>query len=315
MLRPLAAVLFALFIAAPVHGQQAPVADHHQHLFSPELAQLIKVPVITARDLIAQLDTAGIKRAVVHSTAYIWTQPGRKVENEYDRVKADNDWTSQQVAMFPDRLVGFCAVNPLKDWALDEVTRCAHDPNLRRGIKMHFGNSQVVYPNVEHIDRIRRVFRAANANRMALVVHMRASYSEKLPYGRDAALVFLNELLPAAHDVTVQIAHLGASAPYSVDPLADEAIAVFVEAIAKKDPRVARLWFDVAAAAGGNPTPAQLEHLAMRIRQLGVGRIVYGTDAAIGDNTPRAGWDTFRRLPLTEAEVGTIAANTAPYLR
>jgi hypothetical protein len=42
---------------------------------------------------------------------------------------------------------------------------------------------------------------------------------------------------------------------------------------------------------------------------------VYGTDAPIGDNTPRAGWETFRRLPLTDAEFRTIASNVAPYLR
>ena len=98
-------------------------------------------------------------------------------------------------------------------------------------------------------------------------------------------------------------------------PVCAQAIAVFVEAIAKKDPRVARLWLDVTGAAAGQPTSAQLEHLAMRIRQLGVGRIVYGSDAAVAPNTPRAGWETFRKLPLTDAEFRTIATNVAPYLR
>jgi predicted TIM-barrel fold metal-dependent hydrolase len=315
MTRPLLCVLLTLVIAAPVFGQEAPVGDHHQHLFSPALAKAINVPIITARDLVAHLDDAGIKRAAVHSTGYIWTQPGRKVADDYAALRADNDWTSQEVAMFPDRLVGFCAINPLKDWALDEIARCAKDPVLRRGVKMHFGNSQVLYPNAEHIARIRRVFRAANANRMALVVHMRASVGEKLPYGRDAGLVFLNELLPEVPDVPVQIAHLAGTGPYSRDAPADEALSVFVEAIAKNDPRVARLWFDVTAAAAGDQTPAGLEQIAMRIRQLGVGRVVYGTDAAVGPNTPRAGWETFRKLPLTAAEFRTIAANIAPYLR
>ena len=56
----------------------APRADHHQHLFSPELAALMSTtpPVAavkprTATDLVAQLDAAGIRRAVVLSTAYI----------------------------------------------------------------------------------------------------------------------------------------------------------------------------------------------------------------------------------------------------
>ena len=42
-----------------------------------------------------------------------------------------------------------------------------------------------------------RVFRAANSYRMAIVVHMRVP-GQMLPYGKDAALVLLNELVPAA---------------------------------------------------------------------------------------------------------------------
>jgi predicted TIM-barrel fold metal-dependent hydrolase len=124
----------------------APAVDHHQHLVSPELVALVaatppgQLPAISAADLIGHLDAAGIRRAVVHSTAYINTQPTRKVDNAYERVRADNDWTSRQVAQYRERLVGFCAVNPLADWAADEIRRCARDPYLRRGV--HRGDSE-----------------------------------------------------------------------------------------------------------------------------------------------------------------------------
>ena len=127
-----------------------PRADHHQHLFSAELAALMTTtpPVAavkprTAADLIEQLDAAGIKRAVVLSTAYVFEQPSRKAEHAAEKLRRDNDWTSKQVAQFPDRLIGFCGLNPLKDYALDELARCAADPNLRRGLKLHFGNSVI----------------------------------------------------------------------------------------------------------------------------------------------------------------------------
>ena len=104
----------------------APLADHHQHLFSPELAALMSTtpPVApvkprTAADLIEQLDAAGIKRAVVLSTAYIFEQPSRHVDGA-GKLRRENDWTSRQVAQFPDRLIGFCGLNPLKDYALEE---------------------------------------------------------------------------------------------------------------------------------------------------------------------------------------------------
>ena len=72
---------------------------------------------------------------------------------------------------------------------------------MRRGLKLHFGNSGVDYHDPKHIEQLRRVLRAANDYRMPIVVHMRASITQKLPYGRDEARIFLNELLPAAPDV------------------------------------------------------------------------------------------------------------------
>src|SRR6476646_737931 len=191
------AVVFALGWLAFAQGAEqerrntrppVPLADHHQHLFSPELAALMTTtaPVApvkprTAADLIEQLDAAGIKRAVVLSTAYIFEQPSRNVDHAAEKLTRDNDWTSKQVAQFPDRLIGFCGVNPLKDYALAELACCAADPNLRRGLKLHFGNSVVDYHNPEHIAQVRGVFRAADSYHMAIVVHVRASVTVNLP--------------------------------------------------------------------------------------------------------------------------------------
>jgi uncharacterized protein len=319
----MAVVAAVLMSATAASGQDAPRADHHQHLFSPALAALISpaspaapTAPITAKELIGHLDAAGIQRAAVLSTAYIWEQPSRQVDNAPDKLRADNDWTSQQVAQFSDRLIGFCGLNPLKEYALDELARCAKMPNLGRGVKMHFGNSEVDYTNAQHIEQLRRVFRAANGYGMAIVVHMRASFSRQLPYGRDAALVFLNELVPAAPDVVIQVAHLaGGGGPG--DTLAQQALEVFAEAMTKGDPRLRRLYFDVTGiGTTPNTTPEQATLFATRIRQLGIERILYGSDAASGGNPPpREAWAAFRKLPLSEEEIRTIASNVAPYLR
>jgi uncharacterized protein len=317
------AVVVSLILSAPVaHAQDAPLADHHQHLFSPALAALISpappaapTTPIGAAELIALLDAAGIKRAVVLSTAYIWEQGTRKVDNPAEKLRADNDWTSQQVAKYSDRLIGFCGINPLKDYALAELARCAKDPNLRHGVKMHFGNAGVNYHNPQHIEQLQRVFRAANGYRMPIVAHMRASYSLKLPYGRDEARVFLRELVPAAPDVVVQIAHLaGGGVPG--DQLAQQALEVFAEAIAKGDPGTRRLYFDASGMNEQFTLPEEAALLVTRMRQIGLERILYGSDGATGGNAaPREAWATFRMLPLTEAEFRTIATNVPPYLR
>ena len=302
-------------------SQPPPVADHHQHLFGPELAALMSTtpPVTaakprTAKDLIEQLDAAGIRRAVVLSTAYIFEQPSRNADAAAEKLRRENDWTSLQLAQYPDRLIGFCGLNPLKDYALDELARCARDPNLRRGLKLHFGNSVVDYHNPDHIEQVRRVFRAANEHRMTIVVHMRASVTQKLPYGRDEALIFLNELMPAAPDVVVQVAHLASAGSWQ-DEGAQQALGVFADAVARRDPRTRLLYFDVTAL-GAPPAPDTAQRWAAMIRQLGTARVLFGSDATLPNVTPGDAWAALRRLlPLTDDEFRAIASNVPPYMR
>jgi len=314
------AILFACLAAASLAAWQddlRPVADHHQHLFSPVIAPSSRIEPITARHLIALLDTAGIRRAAVLSQAYSFGNPNRTpaVQNERARVIEENDWTSREVAQFPDRLVGFCGVNPLKDYALEEIARCAKDPHLQTGLKLHFGNSDVDVENPQHVDRLRAVFGAANERRMAIVVHMRSTVSRQRPYGVAQARAFLEKLLPAAPDIVVQIAHLAGAGGYD-DPTVDEALGVFVDAIAANDRRMARVYFEVSGVAGLGEWRGKADRIATRIRQLGIGRIVYGSDGAVGPGrTPAEAWASFCELPLTREELRAIAANLAPYLQ
>jgi hypothetical protein len=144
---------------------------------------------------------------------------------------------------------------------------------------------------------------------------MRTSISAKIPYGADEARIFLNEIRPAAPDVPIQIAHLAGAGGYA-DPLVDQALSVFVEAIENGDSRTKNLFFDVTTVVLPKASPEQLTLMAKRLRQLGLQRILYGSDAAAGGNLrPREGWAAFRKLPLTQAEFGTIAANVPPYMR
>jgi predicted TIM-barrel fold metal-dependent hydrolase len=272
------------------------------------------VPEIPAATLISLLDAAGIQSAAVLSVAYIFGSPGFSFSDEYERVKAENDWTSQQVADYPQRLRGFCSFNPLKDYALDELSRCAKDPHLRTGLKLHFANSRVDLRNPEHVAKLREVFRAANDLRMAIVVHLRTV--PPLTYGAEEARVFLKEILTAAPEVPVQIAHLAGSGPGYNDPRANEAFSIFADAVAAKAPGTARLFFDVTTRIDLNISSEDARLAAAQMRKIGLERILFGSDAAIGGNLPpRQAWAAFRQLPLTEDEFRVIAGNVAPYMR
>lgn len=306
--------LILWLVTTPALSQ--PSVDHHQHLFSPAITRLSSgLDPITASDVVKLLDDAGMRRAVVLSVAYQFGNPNRPaIDDEYAYVKAENDWMSREVAHFPERLRGFCGFNPLKEYALEELARCAKDPHLHFGIKLHFGNSDVDLENAEHVAQLRRVFSAANEHGMAIVLHMRPSVTMRRPYGASEAQIFLNDVLAAAPDVPVQIAHLCGAGGYD-DPAIDQALSVFVEAVARGDPRMARVYFDVSGVAGLGEWKDKAELVASRIRQIGIGRVVYGSDGAVAGNLPRDAWEAFRQLPLSEAEFTAIESNIAPYMR
>lgn len=297
---------------------QTPLVDHHQHIASPANAETFGTSTAarlpgSAKMLIAYLDSAGISRALVLSVAYQYGNPARQITDEYEKVKAENDWTSQQVALYPDRLRAFCGVNPLKPYALEEISRCARDPQLRTGLKLHFGNSDVNVHDRSQIAQLQRVFREANANGMAIVAHIHASVNKHRPYGSAEARIILDELLPSAPDVPIQIAHLAGAGDY--DDSTDSAARVFADAIARHEPRVAHLYVDVSGLSISAMTPERKALVAARIRQIGIDRILYGSDGAVPGHDPREYWAAFKTLPLTDAELRSIASNVAPYMR
>lgn len=309
-----AAALCAV-VTACAHGPLRPETDFHQHLFGPGTQALTPgAPRVTARDLIALLDSAKIHSALLLSVAYMFSNPNRPpVPDEYARVKAENDWTADQAALYPDRLRAICGINPLRDYALSEIERCAADPRLRHGLKLHFGNSDVQLDNPEQLEKVRQVFLAANGHRMAIVVHLHASVTMKRPYGTAYARTFLNDVIPVAPDVPIQIAHLASSGDFD-EPGVAEALDVFAKAIADKDPRMRNVYFDMSGISG-MADPARATRIAARIRQLGVERILFGSDGAVNGNSPLATWTAFQKVPLTDREFRVIAGNVPPYMK
>jgi predicted TIM-barrel fold metal-dependent hydrolase len=270
---------------------------------------------INASELVPLLDSAGIQHALLLSTAYMFGNPFRTVDDEYAKVKAANDWTADQAAKYPGRLQAFCGFNPLKDYAVEELERCAADPRVSGGIKLHFGNSDVRLEDSMHVARLRRVFAAANRHQMAMVIHLRANISHQRPYGAQQAHAFLELVRTAAADIPIQIAHLAGSGPLYQDSAADSVLVVLIGAVKRHDPGARNLWFDASGQVMKGATPEQLGLIGRRIREAGVSRVLYGSDAAVPGNTPPEAWARFRTLPLTDAEFRTIAENVPPYVK
>jgi len=95
----------------------------------------------------------------------------------------------------------------------------------------------------------------------------------------------------------------------------DEALGVFVDAIAKHDPRMAHVYLDVSGIAGYGEWEKKANLIAERIRQIGVSRILFGADGASGGNLRHERLGSIRKLPLTDEEFRVIASNVAPYMK
>jgi predicted TIM-barrel fold metal-dependent hydrolase len=290
-----------------------PVADHHQYVYSPAAAAFMSATSamhpVSAQDLIPQLDAAGIERAAVLSVAYVYGQPARSLAEEYARVRAENDWAARQAAEYPERLVALCSVDPLRDYALAELARCAASPEFGRGIKLQPASGGALLDDPQQVERLRRVFRSANARGMAIVLQLQET-------GVREARLLLEQLLPHAPDVPVQVAYTG-DKPGARDASAQlAALAVLADAAARRDPRMRHVWVDVTAFARPGLSAADARRLVRRLRQVGMERVLYGSDTEIGtDVRPRDAWAAFRSLPLTDAEAARVANNVMSYLR
>jgi predicted TIM-barrel fold metal-dependent hydrolase len=297
--------------AAPVLPA-APLIDHHQHLVSAAFAPIVQLPERNGAALVRELDAAGIERAVVLSMGYSYGDERKGLSDPDGLTRAENDWTSAEVTRHASRLIGFCSANPLRAAALDELERCLGLPGMT-GIKVHLGNAGITLRDAAHLARIQQLFALAQRRRASVLIHMRARGGTN--YGAEDAQIFLRDVMSQAPDIDIVVAHLGASSPgYAAQN--DEVMAVFADAAQRKDPRVTNLYVDVSANITDDISAADAALVAQRIRQVGLERIVYGSDLSPPGGSIRQGWEIFRtRIPLTAAEHQRIASNRARFTR
>ena len=113
------------------------IIDIHTHVFpkricdkredyfenEPEFRLLYDSPkskLVEASDLIRNMDQQGIDKSVIFG--FPW--------NCFETARFQNDYILEMVHAHPDRLIGFCCLNPEHSLAADEVKRC-----LRGGLK------------------------------------------------------------------------------------------------------------------------------------------------------------------------------------
>lgn len=271
---------------------------------------------ITADRIIDSMDKGGIRRALVLSEAFWIGGPGGErtqrftpAPNKVAAVRLENDWAAAQVARFPDRLSLACGVNPLEDYALAELRRCV-EVLRANAVKMNVsgGGDNMDFGDAADVGKLRTFFAAADRLRMPIVIHL----GSKGGFGRKEARLFLDQIMSAAPNIPVQIAHLSSGLQQP------EALRELAEARAANSPLAANLYFDLSVGSFADLPVQQGNFLADMIRKIGLEHVLYASDELPGDHHAPTWkhWAEMRQnLPLTEEEFAAIADNITPYMR
>lgn len=310
-----AALLLAALSAGPALAQ--PVVDHHMHIHSPAILDILpaycaspkrKTPCdsrftapLTAEDTLRAMDKAGVRQGWLMSTAYLAESPlADPIPDAPGVLHEANAFTVGLARRYPDRFAAFVSVNPTAPDALAEIARWKGDRAVK-GLKLHLTNSGLDLRDPAQVAKLAAVFRAAAANGWTIMIHMRTGAAD---YGARDARVFLAQVLPAAGDAPVVIAH--AAGWGGIDAPTLDALGAFAEAFERDPSLVRRVRFDLAQVFNDKATPEGRRTMASLIRRIGSDRFVAGSDWPFAGDLKRYFANAYGGPDLSPSEWASI---------
>ena len=226
----------------PSNGTVNMITDYHTHIFPPsatvererwlrcdatfrELYTNPKAKLASAEELVAAMDEDGVERSVAMGMG--WTDPGVAREA--------NDYIIESASRYPDRIIGFCSVNPAwGDVAAREVERCA---------KLGLRGIGELHPDTQRFDigdsaTMAPVLEVAQEHGLVITTHSSEpvghTYAGKGSTTPQVLMRFI-ENAQAYPNVKIVCAHWGGGLPfYALMPEVKSALA--------------NVWFDTAAS-------------------------------------------------------------------
>ncbi|NNF01011.1 MAG: amidohydrolase family protein [Pyrinomonadaceae bacterium] len=295
------------------------IYDHHVHLMSPRLIKYFKdvgipfsKPDKDYSDFDSIIKRLGTSRVNLVSMAYLFGHPEfGKVENEYDAVRAENDYVLKAKEKFPGKIKAYCGVNPLKSYALDEVKRC-HRILKADGLKIHSNANQLYLTEPAHLSKIKPIYEYAAENDLPILLHFDNSHQK---FGEPDIKLLFDEVLADIKPLRIQIAHFGTSGGFN--PKTKRVIDAFITQF-ETNPKIKkhRILFDISAVALDKDSEgvsklsdAEFAELAVYARKLGMDKIVFGTDYPLYSASEYL--EILKmRVKFTDAEINTLLNNS-----
>lgn len=303
-----------------------PIMDVHLHIQGADISEELhkvaaRIPaefrdlnpaMLNSRsgaDALHVLDEAGIQYGVLLSEAYMFFSPFAAPDHlDAARLtRQENIYVVDEAAKSNGRLIAFVGIDPLAPNALNEIAYWTEHPGAR-GIKLHLANSGFNFHSKADIAKLAAVFSAASSARLPIAIHLRNDKK----FGAREAKRFIDEVLPRAGNLAVQVAH-GAGWG-GLDRPTLESLQTFAEAIAAHRPGTQNLAFDLAVVVTNAKTDPKLAQAYVDcMRKIGVDRFLFGSDWPAVYEPKSYIALLVSQLPLTLTEWKTIFAKRAPY--
>jgi len=272
--------------------------DVHTHLLSAEHVVSAYgapegTPASDAADLISRLDEGNVEQAVVLSTAY-QARSGAGVS-------AENDWVADEVAKFPNRLIGFCGINPLVENAVSEIDRCLELSGMI-GVKLQA--SGMDWEDSEQVDALSLVLDKSQERDVPVLIHVAG-----VPLDHDG-IMNVYRILGTHPNLRLLLAHCAGLSATEIEMILFPAVNSVPRALSLENK-----FLDLSAclATYQDAPMSQRELIVWNLRRWGLDQVFFGSDylmvAAV--ETPKKALETLAQYPFTQEEIDLILSNDA----
>ena len=279
--------------------------DVHTHIASQALVDAFGggAPAVGADDLVARLDEAHVQRAVILSGGYLGAPAGLPDDSN---MAPENSYVAEEVAKYPERLLGFCGINPAWDGALGEIDRCLELPGMV-GVKLHLEGSGIDLADDAAAAAVNTVFDRIAERDVPVLTHVAGSYG--LPI-RGKAFSNLTQILQAHPTVRMTHAHCAGNAD-------DDDIEMWLR-IRDSGYDPDRSFVDISACLEffRDAPLSQRELIVWRLHKWGLSHVLFGSDYFAYDDSPTAttpaqALETLTHYPFSQSDLNTILGNDA----
>jgi predicted TIM-barrel fold metal-dependent hydrolase len=289
--------------------------DAHVHILSPELIKIWKglgIPFSRPDEYYSDIDVilknTGTKRIDLISMAHVFSSSEfGTFENERELVEAENSYVAAARNRYPKKVKAYCSVDPLRDYAINELERCRSQLKMD-GIKLHHNANQVYLTVPTHLEKVKKVFEFAAEHKLPILLHFDNSHRR---FGEPDIKLLTGSILKDLGPVDLTIAHFGTSGGFSLRTRAF-LNAFITELNTNKHLEKHSILFDISAVALDKDsegvrklTDDEFAVLGVYVRRLGLYRVKFGTDYPL--STPIEYAEILRtRLKLSSSEMRTL---------